>query len=54
MAGPTDQFKPLSGAPHQKLRVKQLQFGDQGDRDQGILYVVAIRKRGGNAYRGDD
>jgi len=51
---PTDHLEPLAGAPHQKLRVGQFRLGCRADREQRILYVVAIRKRGGNAYRGDD
>ncbi|CDK37940.1 type II toxin-antitoxin system RelE/ParE family toxin [Halorubrum sp. AJ67] len=51
---PTDHLEPLTGAPHQKLRVGQFRLGCRADREQRILYVVAIRKRGGNAYRGDD
>ena len=51
---PTDHLEPLAGAPHQKLRVGPFRLGCRADRDQRILYVVAIRKRGGNAYRGDD
>ena len=51
---PTDRLEPLAGAPHQKLRIGQFRLGCRADRDQRIRYVVAIRKRGGNAYRGDD
>jgi mRNA-degrading endonuclease RelE of RelBE toxin-antitoxin system len=39
---PTDHLEPLAGAPHQKLRGGQFRLGCCADRDQQILYVVAI------------
>lgn len=51
---PTDHLEPLQGAPHDKLRVGQFRLGCRADRDEKILYVLAIGKRGGDAYRGDD
>lgn len=51
---PTEYLEPLQGAPHQKLRVGPFRLGCRADREKQILYVLRIRKRGGNAYRGDD
>ncbi|SFR30267.1 MULTISPECIES: type II toxin-antitoxin system RelE family toxin [Halorubrum] len=51
---PTDHLEPLAGAPHQKLRIGQFRLACRADRDREILFVVAIRKRGGDAYRDDD
>jgi mRNA-degrading endonuclease RelE of RelBE toxin-antitoxin system len=51
---PTDHLEPLQGAPHQKLRIGQFRLGCRADRDAKILYILTIKKRGGDAYRGDD
>lgn len=51
---PTEYLDPLQGAPHQKLRVGPFRLGCRADRTKQILYVLRIRKRGGDAYRGDD
>jgi mRNA-degrading endonuclease RelE of RelBE toxin-antitoxin system len=51
---PWEYLEPLSGAPHQKLRVGPFRLGCRADRNENVLYVLSIRKRGGDAYRGDD
>lgn len=51
---PTDYLEPLEGAPHQKLHVGPFRLGCRADRSGQTLYVLRIRKRGGDAYRGDD
>lgn len=51
---PPDYLEPLEGAPHQKLRVGPFRLGVRADRDKQTLYILQIRKRGGDAYRGDD
>lgn len=51
---PPVHLEPLHGAPHQKLRVGPFRFGCRVDHSQQILYVLRIRKRGGDAYRSDD
>jgi mRNA interferase RelE/StbE len=51
---PEDYLEPLQGAPHQKLRVGPFRLGCRLDPDQKTLYILQIRKRGGDAYRSDD
>ena len=51
---PPEHLDPLQGAPHQKLRIGQFRLGCRVDRSKNILYVLRIRKRGGDAYRSDD
>lgn len=51
---PPEQLEPLTGAPHDKLRVGPFRLGCRVDRTEKILYVLRIRKRGGDAYRSDD
>jgi mRNA-degrading endonuclease RelE of RelBE toxin-antitoxin system len=51
---PTDYLEPLEGAPHQKLRIGPFRLGCRADRSQQVLFVLNIKKRGGDAYRGDD
>ena len=51
---PDEYLEPLSGAPHQKLRIGPFRLASRIDRTGKILYVLSIRKRGGDAYRGDD
>lgn len=51
---PTDYLEPLQGAPHQKLRVGPFRLGCRAEPETKILYVLVVRKRGGDAYRSDD
>lgn len=51
---PPDFLEPLQGAPHQKLRIGQFRLGCRVDRDRHILFVLRIKTRGSDAYRGDD
>lgn len=51
---PTDYLESLQDAPHQKLRIGPFRLGCRADRDVKTLYILRIRKRGGDAYRGDD
>jgi len=51
---PMDYLEPLEGVPHQKLRVGPFRLGCRVDRDSQTVYVLRIRKRGGDAYRSDD
>ncbi|MGB9965966.1 type II toxin-antitoxin system RelE/ParE family toxin [Halobacterium sp. CBA1126] len=51
---PFDYLEPLQGAPHQKLRVGPFRLGCRADRSSQTLYVLRVRKRGGDAYRSDD
>lgn len=51
---PPDYLEPLAGAPHQKLRVGPFRLGARANRDEKTLYILRIRKRGGDAYRSDD
>jgi len=51
---PDDYLEPLAGVPHQKLRVGPFRLGCRTDREAQILWVLTIKKRGGDAYRSDD
>jgi mRNA interferase RelE/StbE len=51
---PPEYLEPLQGTPHDKLRVGQFRLGCRSDRSAKTLYVLRIRKRGGDAYRSDD
>lgn len=51
---PPDYLEPLEGAPHSKLRVGPFRLGVRAARNETVLYVLRIRKRGGDAYRSDD
>jgi len=51
---PPEHLEPLHGAPHEKLRIGPFRLGCRVDRTEQILYVLRIRKRGGDAYRSDD
>lgn len=51
---PPDYLEPLSGVPHQKLRVGPFRLGCRVDRGEQVVYVLTVKKRGGDAYRGDD
>ncbi|WP_229774158.1 type II toxin-antitoxin system RelE family toxin [Halocalculus aciditolerans] len=50
---PTAYLEPLQGTPHQKPRIGPFRLGCRADREDEVLYVLIIRKRG-SAYRGDD
>lgn len=51
---PADHLEPLRGTAHSKLRIGGLRLGCRLDRDTNSLVVLRIRRRGGDAYRGDD
>ena len=51
---PADHLEPLQGTPHQKLRVGPFRLGCRVDQTEHVLYVLRVRKRGGDAYRSDD
>lgn len=51
---PTEYLEPLEGAPHQKLRIGPFRLGCRAARTEKTLYVLRIRKPGGDAYRSDD
>jgi mRNA-degrading endonuclease RelE of RelBE toxin-antitoxin system len=51
---PPDHLEPLHGTPHDKLRIGPFRLGCRADRTEHILYVLRVRKRGGDAYRNDD
>jgi mRNA-degrading endonuclease RelE of RelBE toxin-antitoxin system len=51
---PPEYLEPLEGAPHEKLRIGPFRLGCRPDWTDKILYVLRIRKRGGDAYRSDD
>jgi mRNA-degrading endonuclease RelE of RelBE toxin-antitoxin system len=51
---PAAYLEPLEGIPHEKLRVGPFRLGCRVDRTENVLYVLRIRKRGGDAYRSDD
>ncbi|MEZ3144342.1 type II toxin-antitoxin system RelE/ParE family toxin [Halobaculum sp. MBLA0143] len=51
---PGDYLEPLAGAAHRKLRVGAFRLGCRVDQSQRIVYVMRIRRRGGDAYRSDD
>jgi mRNA-degrading endonuclease RelE of RelBE toxin-antitoxin system len=51
---PPEYLEPLEGAPHQKLRIGPFRLGCRVARTERMLYVLRIRKRGGDAYRSDD
>lgn len=51
---PPDYVEPLEGSAHDKIRIGQFRLGVRADRSKNILYVLRIRKRGGDAYRSDD
>ena len=51
---PDDYLEPLAGVPHQKLRVGPFRVGCRLSRDEKVLWVLTIKKRGGDAYRSDD
>ena len=51
---PLEYLEPLQGAPHDKLRIGPFRLGCRADREAAILYVLTVKKRGGDAYRGDD
>jgi len=51
---PMDHLEPLTGVPHQKLRIGPFRLGCRVDREAETLWILTIKKRGGDAYRGDD
>ena len=51
---PPEYLEPLHGAPNEKLRIGPFRLGCRADQTERILYVLRIRKRGGDAYRSDD
>jgi mRNA-degrading endonuclease RelE of RelBE toxin-antitoxin system len=51
---PPEYLEPLEGAPHDKLRIGPFRLGCRADRSADVLYVLRVRKRGGDAYRSDD
>ena len=51
---PPEYLEPLEGAPHEKLRIGPFRLGCRADRSADVLYVLRVRKRGGDAYRSDD
>lgn len=51
---PPEYLEPLQGAPHDKLRIGPFRLGCRADREAATLYVLTVKKRGGDAYRGDD
>lgn len=51
---PDEYLEPLQGAAHSKIRVGPFRLGCRLDRSESILYILAIRKRGGDSYRSDD
>jgi mRNA interferase RelE/StbE len=51
---PPEHLEPLAGAPHEKLRIGPFRLGCRIDKGEHVLYVLRIRKRGGDAYRSDD
>ena len=51
---PTEYLETLEGIPHRKLRVGPFRLGVRPDHGDDVLYVLRIRKRGGDAYRSDD
>lgn len=51
---PDDYLEPLTGAPHSKLRIGQFRLGVECDREERILDVYTIERRGGAYTPGDD
>ncbi len=51
---PSDYLEPLTGVPHRKLRVGAFRLGCRVDQSRRVMYVLQIRRRGGDAYRSDD
>ncbi|WP_324759549.1 type II toxin-antitoxin system RelE family toxin [Haloarcula sp. GH36] len=49
-----DHLEPLQGTPNDKLRIGPFRLGCRADRTEQVLYILRIRKRGGDAYRSDD
>ena len=43
---PDDYLEPLAGVPHQKLRVGPFRVGCRLSRDEMVLWVLTIKKRG--------
>lgn len=51
---PADHVESLEGAAHGKLRIGAFRLGCRVDREAAALWILRIRRRGGDAYRGDD
>jgi mRNA-degrading endonuclease RelE of RelBE toxin-antitoxin system len=51
---PDDYLEPLAGVTHQKLRVGPFRVECRLSRDEKVLWVLTIKKRGGDAYQSDD
>jgi mRNA interferase RelE/StbE len=51
---PADHVEPLKGAAHGKLRIGPFRLGCRVDREANVLWILRIRRCGGDAYRGDD
>ena len=51
---PDDYLKPLTGAPHSKLRVGAFRLGCNAVQADQILWVYTIEKRQGAYNPGDD
>ncbi|MCH7659158.1 MAG: type II toxin-antitoxin system RelE/ParE family toxin [Euryarchaeota archaeon] len=51
---PGDYLEPLTGVPHDKLRIGVFRLGCQTDRSGSVLAVLEIEKRPGAYKPGDD
>lgn len=51
---PADHVEPLEGAAHGKLRIGGFRLGCRVSHEDSVLWILRIRRRGGDAYRGDD
>lgn len=51
---PSDYLKPLTGAPHSKLRIGAFRLGCKTVQADKILWVYTIEKRPGAYKPGDD
>lgn len=51
---PDAYLERLKGTAHGKVRVGSFRLGARLDHDEEVLYILRIRKRGGDAYRSDD
>lgn len=51
---PDDYLRPLSGAPHSKLRIGQFRLGADCDYTKKILDIYTIERRSGAYKPGDD
>jgi len=51
---PNDYLEPLTGAPHEKLRIGQFRLGCDTDYEKKTLEIYTIERRGGAYQPGDD